>query len=442
MIHTTHRISSWLAPIRAFRLELFRSSLGVFLLRIVSLAIAFSSSIILARALQPDGYGAYSFIMSLANSLALFAFLGFPELIAREAARYELEKKWAFILGLLKQSRGWALCSSLALTFFVYLVCSKYSISTENSRFRLMILAIPIFLIAPQLNITQSALRGLRRVVWGNVASSLIQPLVAICILIALLRWGKVSPETAIIAQVSGLFFAFLIAGYIFRKLTSEKFREVTANYDSRKWLSTLPSFAGIAALSFVNIEFISIFLGLAGSNQDLAYYRAAVNLALIVALPLSIIESAVPPYITRLYFSNQLDQLERLTQVVSVVSLVLSLVPALLILFYGKELILLVYGVEYLSAHTPLVVIVIGYVGVSMVGLSMRLLVSTKFHSAAFRISAIGSLLTLVLCCIAIPYLGAVGAALALGGGKLIRAGLFVVEARRKLGIKTSLIY
>ena len=91
---------------------------------------------------------------------------------------------------------------------------------------------------------------------------------------------------------------------------------------------------------------------------------------------------------------------------------------------------------------HPPLVVIVIGYVGVSMVGLSMRLLVSTKFHSAAFRISAIGSLLTLVLCCIAIPYLGAVGAALALGGGKLIRAGLFVVEARRKLGIKTSLIY
>lgn len=442
MINTTRRIHSWLAPVQTFRLELFRSSIGVFLLRIVSLAMAFSSSIILARGLQPDGYGAYSFIVSLANSLALIAFMGFPELIVREAARYELEKNWALISGLLKQSRGWALCSGLLLASIVFLVCYNFSNTTENNRFQLMIIAIPIFLIAPQLAITQSALRGLRKIVWGNIANTVIQPLITFCILIPLFFFGKIIPETALVAQISGLLVAYLIAAYIFRQLTSKNLGEVRAQYDTSKWLSTLPSFAGIAALSFLNVEFISIFLGLVGSNQDVGYYRAAVNLALVVALPLSIIESAVPPYVTRLYFSHQLDKLERLAQIVSIVSFVLSLVPAVIILCFAKELILLVYGVEYLPAHTPLIIIVVGYVGVSLVGLSMRLLVSTNFQSAAFRISAIGSLLTLVLCCIAIPYFGVIGAALALGGGKLVRASLFVVEARRKLGIRTSLIY
>ena len=74
-------------------------------------------------------------------------------------------------------------------------------------------------------------------------------------------------------------------------------------------------------------------------------------------------------------------------------------------------------------------------------VGLSMQLLYATEYHSSAFCISVYGAFITVLLCSFLIPFFGAVGAGIALGFSKTLRAALFAVEARRCLGIKTSLI-
>ena len=90
----------------------------------------------------------------------------------------------------------------------------------------------------------------------------------------------------------------------------------------------------------------------------------------------------------------------------------------------------------------STLVVIVLGYMIVNLVGLSMQLLYATEYHTSAFRISAYGAFVTVLLCLFLIPFLGALGACIALGFGKALRAAFFVIEARRCLKIKTSLIW
>ena len=197
-----------------------------------------------------------------------------------------------------------------------------------------------------------------------------------------------------------------------------------------------------MAGVSFLNVEFINIFLGLSGTNQDVAIFRTAANIALFVALPLTLIESVISPYITRLYHAGELGKLQKLVKMVSLFALLASAVPAAALLFFGVEVITLLYGNDYAPAYSALVVIVIGYMLVNFVGLSMQLLYATEFHGSAFRISAYGAIVTVLLCVILIPFFGALGAGIVLGFGKAIRAIFFVIEARRLLKIQTSLIW
>jgi O-antigen/teichoic acid export membrane protein len=170
--------------------------------------------------------------------------------------------------------------------------------------------------------------------------------------------------------------------------------------------------------------------------------FRAAANIALVVALPLAIIESVISPYITRLYHAGDLGKLQKLTQVASLAALLTSAVPAIVLLLFSTEAIIILYGSDYAPAFSTLVVIVLGYVIVNLVGLSMQLLYATEYQASAFRISTYGALVTVLLCSFLIPFFGALGAGIALGLGKALRAALFVVEARRRLEIKTSLIW
>ena len=98
--------------------------------------------------------------------------------------------------------------------------------------------------------------------------------------------------------------------------------------------------------------------------------------------------------------------------------------------------------GNNYIPAYGPLVFIVLGYLCVNLVGLSMKLLYATKYHSSAFHLSGYGAIFTIVICVFLIPPFGALGAAIALGFGKVLRASLFVWKAKRLLGIKTSLLW
>lgn len=410
--------------------------------KLVNLALAFISSILVARSLGPAGYGAYAFIMSLVSLLALLSCLGLPELVVREIAKYEQSSEWGLIRGLLHQGHLFVAGIGVLLMLLVAMASLIFSTSTELDRWRLLLIALPLIPVIAMANLRTAALRGLRRIVMGAIPEMVIKPAAFLMALLWLVFIGKATAETAIVAHVGAALGALFVGILLFRRVAAEKVKSAAIEYKNREWLSALLPFMGLAGASFLNVEFINIFLGLSGTNQDVAMFRAAANIALVVALPLALIESVISPYITRLYHAGELGKLQKLILAASLAALLTSAVPAIVLLLFSAKTIIIFYGSDYAPAYSTLVAIVLGYVIVNLVGLSMQLLYATEYQASAFRISAYGALITVLLCSFLIPFFGALGAGIVLGFGKALRSALFVVEARHRLEIKTSLIW
>ena len=426
----------------SLRRDLLRGVSGMAGMNLVSLALAFASSILLARLLGPEGYGAYAFIMSLVGSLGLLSYLGLPVLMVREIAKYEQSQKWGLIRGLLHKSYQFVAGIGILLVLLVAVASIIFMTSAELDRWRLLLIALPLIPVLSMTSLKASTLRGLRRVVLGAIPEMFVRPVIFLIALLWLLYIGKVTVEAVIVVQVGAALGALSVGIFLYRRVAPESLLNTTPEYNNQEWLSALLPFMGLAGVSFFNVEFINLFLGFSGTNQDVAMFRAAANIALAVALPLTLIETVISPYITRLYHAGELRKLQKLTQVASLAALLVSAIPATVLLIFSTETIIIFYGNDYVPASGALVVIVLGYMVVSLVGLSMQLLYATEYHASAFRISAYGALVTVLLCLFLIPFFGALGAGIALGFGKALRAAFFVIEARRCLKIKTSLIW
>lgn len=426
----------------SFRRDLFRGLSGVAGAKLINLVLAFVSSILLARSLGPEGYGAYAFIMSVVSSLALISYLGVPTLLTREIAKYEQLHKWGLIRGLLRKSNQLVTGISIPLMLIIAMISIFFSTSFELNRWHLLLISLPMLPIIALASLRVATLRGLRRVVLGAIPEMIVRPSIFLLAFLALIYFEKVTVEAVISLQVIAALVAFMVGFILVRRVTSENIKIATIEYKNKEWLTTLVPFIGLAGVSFINIEFINIFLGLSGTNQDVAIFRTAANIAIFVALPLTLIESVISPYITRLYHAGELGKLQKLTKIASLVSLLASAVPAIALLLFGAEIITLLYGSDYAPAYSTLVVIVLGYMIVNLVGLSMQLLYATEYHASAFRISIYGAVITGLACLFLIPMFGVFGAGIVLGFGKALRATLFVLEARRCLEIKTSLIW
>lgn len=423
--------------------ELLLKFVGVAGVRVVNMSIVFVISILLARTLGPEQFGAFNFIMSLVGSIALLCYLGGPPLLTREVAKYYQSREQGLLKGLVMLSNKCVLLVSVVLSVGVGIISLILYLNCKEIDLRLLLLALPLIPLVAISAIRMAILKGLREVVLADLPEMTVKPIAFLLILMACFHINETpTAEQAMCSQVLASAVAFFIGALLYKSLLKSSVHGIEPKYDTKKWKSSLYPFVGMAGVSFINVEFVNLLLGFTGTNQDVSWLRVASNLAMLVALPLTLIESVVSPYITQLYQSGKYIQLQNLAQYTSLASLILSAIPAFILLLWGRDIISYVYGVEYIASYETMVLIVIGYFLVNLVGLSMQLLYATDYQMSAFRISSWGAILTVFVGGWLIVTYGAIGAGIVIGIGKAIRATLFVVEARRRLGIKSSLIW
>ena len=422
--------------------EIVSKIIGVAGIKAASLALAFLSSVLLARGLGPEGFGAYSFVMSLLGLFALVAYSGLPNLIAREAAKLYPGKEYSSLRGLISSGTVFVGIASVVIVLGIFLFSMLVDSGDRSGRWELLLIGLPIIPLLAMVNIKVAVLRGIKRIRRAAVADTIVRPTIFIAGIFIYGVYGDLTPESALLIQIGACFAALIFSVIFVRHFLGEDARHATAEYHTSEWLAAVPPFAGIALAGFANIELINIILGVFESDRELGLYRTVVSLAMLVLVPLTIVDFVVAPYITQLYSENETVKLERLVRLASLGAFTVSAGLVLLSVFVGEWIILTVYGEDYADAFWPFLIIAVGYALVSLVGLSMQLLYATAFHQEAFKLSIYGAVLTIAIAIVLIPKLGAVGAAVALGGGKFLRSVIYALAARRHLGIKTSLIW
>src|SRR5688572_30631473 len=139
--------------------------------------LGFAVAVVLARALGPEGYGVYSYVYALVLLMAIPAEFGLATLVVRETAKAGALGQWGTVRGV------WLWASSaagiLAVVFaavggsLAWLFADRFS-TAQLATFGWGLALVPLMALG---NLRGAALRGLGRVVTGQLPEGVLRPM-------------------------------------------------------------------------------------------------------------------------------------------------------------------------------------------------------------------------------------------------------------------------
>jgi len=398
--------------------QLLRAAGGSMVIKFAFALISFLLSILLARTLGAEGFGAYSFALAIIMLLATPAQVGIPELIVRETAKIQVKENWSLLRGLWKWG-NWAVVffSGLALLIaVVLLVFIFHSDSPQRTQTILIGLAlIPLMALG---NIRSACIRGLRHTVLGQLSDSIIRPGL---LLLFILCFAYVGSSVSLKAEnVMLLYVAAVIISYLVNTLILGRVKPIALSktdslyYESKIWIKAIIPLALVSGFQLVNSYADIIILGLYGTDAEVGIYKAVLQLALLVSFGLQAINQVLHPHFSRLYTLNEHQKLQNLVTISARAILLISLPLVLILVFFGADLLKLFYGDLFYTGGVALAVLAIGQLINTSMGSVGALLNMTGHERYTVRGVAFAAVTNIVLNIVLIPPYGMLGAAIA----------------------------
>jgi O-antigen/teichoic acid export membrane protein len=241
----------------------------------------------------------------------------------------------------------------------------------------------------------------------------------------------------AVTASVASFGIAFLVALFYLKQIFPEAFvRQIHSTFMAKELLAfSLPaSLAGV--FSMFTLWTDRLIIGYFCSAGEVGIYQAASQSAILFAIILSAFSTVFSPMITDLYHRKQLRQLNEMFKISTKWGLYFSLPLFLVICFNPNDVMIAMFGREYIKGATPLVILAFAQminVGTGAVG---HLLTLTGHQKIWFVASITMLSVNVGLNWLLVPKLGLVGAAIstACAVGGLFSIGL--LQVRSVLGL------
>jgi O-antigen/teichoic acid export membrane protein len=376
--------------------------------------ITFFTSIVLAKSLGPAGYGTFSFVIALAQMLAVPSELGIPNLAVREIAVANVRKNWGRMRGFIRWAQGRIGLISLAFALgggIVLLAVGDRLDPVKRSCMWLGILLIPLV----SLNALRSSmLRGLRKVLLGQLPDQIVRPLVLLVLLLTLPLAGFAmdSPFAALAAHICAVAVAFLVGFVLFFRNRPPELANAPVQIDGHAWFRSSIPFGLTAMMQLINGRTDILMLGVFREDAEVGIYRVAAQIAALVVFGLQIVNSIQGPHIAHLFAQGDMQRLQKMITRSSQVVLAIAVPAVLAIALLGPWVIQLLYGAEYSAAYVPLVIICVGQLVNAAIGSVGSLLNMTGHERDTTRSIFIGASVNIALNLVLTPIWGTIGAA------------------------------
>ena len=419
------------------RAQLVRGAMGVGGLKLLSLPLTLAASILLARALGPEGYGQYVFVMAVIALLALPIGPGLGQLVTREVARYHHGEDWSLFRGLLRRAHQWVLLGSVVIISAVLIVAGHNAAWAVDDRWTLLFIA-SLMLPLLGLNALRShTLRGLRHVFQAQLPELLARPAFHLLFAGVLLVGGALTPATALGSQIAATGLAFLLGAWLLSRCRPAQVEQADPDYRHGEWGRALLPFILLAAVSTLNAQIGILALGWLGTDEDVAALQVAQQGAMLVVLSLTIVNLVIGPHITRAHRDGDKARLQHLSRQSARAALAVALPIALTFILLGGPILHLVYGEAYAAMATwPLAILAMGQLVNVAFGSVGLLLVMSGHERESLKGQLAGLTVSSALSFAVIPLFGVVGAASAIAVGLLVFNMVLAVKVVQRLGI------
>jgi O-antigen/teichoic acid export membrane protein len=432
-----------MAIVEGLKGQLLRAARGSVLLRVASLAATMAMSVVLARALGPVDYGVYSYVFAIVTLLALPSQVGIPVLLVRETAKAQAHEDWPRLKGLWTWATRTILATSVAIAVAAAIVLAWRGERTDAElRWTLAAGMVLVPLVALG-NARGAALRGLRRIVSGQLPENVLRPVMLVAFVGTAWWWGdKVSAAQAMAWHVLAAAIAFAIGGAILWRVRPTGMLPVQPDLrHAREWWQAALPLALITGLQVAGNQSGVILLGLFRPQAEVGAYKVATSAATLALFGLQTANLILGPYIARLHTLGDHGRLQRLASVGAFASAALTFPIFLIFAMGGPWLLGWLYGPEYRSAYVPLLILGAGQMANALFGSVGQLLNMTGHERVAARWLAVAAGCNIALGVALVPWWGAIGAAVASVVSILVWNLAFWRVAMREIGVDGSVL-
>ena len=243
-------------------------------------------------------------------------------------------------------------------------------------------------------------------------------------------------PEVLAMRIVAGCLAAIIAAAILRRKIASlvDDGTSVTTREILAASIPLLISTVATLVLMQVDLWIVAAFR----SGAEVGLYGAALRLALLIALPLRLINWVAAPLIAEYYERRQTGELERNLRAAAALASIPSSAALTLCVAGGSFVLGHLYGPFYAQATWALTLLSLGQCATVWLGSCNVALVMTGHQNSMMSITVISGLMSVALSLLLVGRFGIEGVALASAAGSVAQSVWMVARVKASTGIWT----
>lgn len=397
--------------------QLLRGGVGSLAVKLGSTLLNVLLAVVLARTLGAEGFGIYSFVFALITILAIPAQMGLPNLVVRETAKAQANGDWALIKGLWRWSTLMALAMSLALMAIGALAAWLFASRLPDGGLAVFYWGLVLVPLVALGNLRGAALRGLRHVVKGQLPEFILRPAFLILLVLGAhfgLSAQALTASDAMMLHALASLGAFGIGAWLLLRARPIQFKhQLGRTAHSTLWLASAVPLGLLEGMQLLGNSLDIIILGIFVSAPETGVYKVAAQLSPLVTLPITALNLAISPHISKLLTEDNRKDTQTILKYVSMFSASIGLVSMIVMILFGHQAIEILFGEEYHNAYIPMIILVSGQMLIALMGAVVTVTMMAGYEKLAATYMIIGVFGTLIFQIILIPLFGAIGAAI-----------------------------
>lgn len=425
------------------RARLLRGGAGSVVVKVTATGLSFAVAVILARSLGPGEYGVYAYVLSIVSLLTVPAQFGLPALVVRETAMAHATQQWSLMRGIWRWAGSAAGATSVALAVAAGAIAWFFAGKLSDVELATLFWSLPLVPLIALGNLRGAALRGVGRVVAGQLPEYVLRPALIVVLFGGLLYVARVEMPTAdnaMAIHALAAAAAFAVGAAMLRRYRPRELESaVGAVYRHRRWALTALPLGLIASSQLTSGHLDVLVLGFFLTSEDIGVYKVASQMAALVSFPIAALNLVIAPFVSRFHALGDHERMQRLIARSAVASLLGAVPIAVAAIVFGGALLEHVFGESFVAGYLPLVILSVGQLFVAACGSLVTLASMTGHEKQTAGIMALGVVINLVLNMSLVPFFGTIGAALATVASIVLWRSLLLAAVRSWLGINAS---
>ena len=393
---------------------LLRGASASFITKVFGLGLAFIMQVFAARILNAGGYGQYAYVLAWVNTLVLLGRMGFDSASVRFIASYNSAKQWGLLHGFLRYSTKIIAIASIVVALSMAIVVWLLRESIEVNLFQTFLMGCLLLPLLSAIKVQESRLLAFKKILEAQFPFTVLRPF---CILIGIfllsITAGEFDSSVFMMIVVVATAIALGVISYLWRKEIPQEVLQAKVDFQTQEWFQTGRAMIFVAGFQVILAQSDTVMIGTIVGNKETGLYAIAHRIASLLVFVLVAFNSALSPLVADLYTQQKRRELQKIVNKGVNFVFLLTLIPALTLIF-GNQIILSLFGQEFLASRSILLVLIVGQIINASAGPVSLLLNMTGHHDDTVKILGVTALTNIILNAALIPQYGAIGAAVA----------------------------